>query len=120
MCHCKRRALYLESARVATRLEKPQSEPPAVARHGPVGTYLIAVFDVERNLRKSSPRSGALARRMHVELNEGGSAVGHHRVARIMRDNDLKARQKTRFKKTTDSDHEGTIAIKEQVTTAFH
>jgi putative transposase len=42
---------------------------------------------------------------MHVELNEDGVAVGRHRVARIMRDNDLKARQKTRFKKTTDSDH---------------
>ena len=31
--------------------------------------------------------------RMHVELNEDGLAVGRHRVARIMRDNDLKARQ---------------------------
>jgi transposase InsO family protein len=49
--------------------------------------------------------------RMHVELNEDGLAVGRHRVARIMRDNDLKARQKTRFKKTTDSDHGGPIAI---------
>jgi putative transposase len=49
--------------------------------------------------------------RMHVELNEDGLAVGRHRVARIMRDNDLKARQKTRFKKTTDSDHGGPVAI---------
>ena len=49
--------------------------------------------------------------RMHVELNEDGVPVGRHRVARIMRDNDLKARQKTRFKKTTDSDHGGPIAI---------
>ena len=49
--------------------------------------------------------------RMHVELNEEGLAVGRHRVARIMRDNDLKARQKTRFKKTTDSDHGGPVAI---------
>jgi putative transposase len=49
--------------------------------------------------------------RMHVELNEDGLAVGRHRVARIMRENDLKARQKTRFKKTTDSDHGGPIAI---------
>jgi putative transposase len=48
---------------------------------------------------------------MHVELNEDGVAVGRHRVARIMRDNDLKARQKTRFKKTTDSDHGGPVAI---------
>jgi len=49
--------------------------------------------------------------RMHVELNEDGVPVGRHRVARIMRDNDLKARQKTRFKKTTDSDHGGPVAI---------
>lgn len=48
---------------------------------------------------------------MHVELNEAGLAVGRHRVARIMHDNDLKARQKTRFKKTTDSDHGGPVAV---------
>ena len=49
--------------------------------------------------------------RMHVELNEDGLVVGRHRVARIMRENELKARQKTRFKKTTDSNHGGPIAI---------
>lgn len=48
--------------------------------------------------------------RMHVELNEDGLVVGKHRVARLMRDNGLKARQKTRFKKTTDSDHAGPVA----------
>jgi putative transposase len=48
--------------------------------------------------------------RMHVELKEDGLVVGKHRVARLMRDNGLKARQKTRFKKTTDSDHAGPIA----------
>lgn len=48
--------------------------------------------------------------RMHAELKEEGLAVGRHRVARIMRDNQLKARQKTRFKKTTDSGHGGPVA----------
>ena len=48
--------------------------------------------------------------RMHVELNENGVVVGRHRVARLMSENGLKARQKTRFKKTTDSDHGGPIA----------
>ena len=48
--------------------------------------------------------------RMHVELKEEGVAVGLHRVARIMQENGLKARQKTRFKKTTDSDHGGPVA----------
>ena len=48
--------------------------------------------------------------RMHVELREEGIEVGLHRVARIMQENGLKARQKTRFKKTTDSDHGGLVA----------
>ena len=48
--------------------------------------------------------------RMHAELKEGGLAMGLHRVARLMSENGLKARQKTRFKKTTDSDHGGPVA----------
>jgi len=48
--------------------------------------------------------------RMHVELRENGVAVGRHRVARLMRENGLKALQKRRFKKTTDSAHGGPVA----------
>ena len=48
--------------------------------------------------------------RMHAELKESGLAIGRHRVARLMSENGLKARQKTRFKKTTDSDHDGPVA----------
>ena len=48
--------------------------------------------------------------RMHVELNEAGIHVGRHRTARLMRANALKARQKTRFKRTTDSNHGEPIA----------
>jgi len=48
--------------------------------------------------------------RMHVELQEDGLAIGRHRVARLMRENSLKALQKRRFKKTTDSDHGGPVA----------
>jgi transposase InsO family protein len=48
--------------------------------------------------------------RMTAELREAGVAVGRHRVARLMRDNGLKAFQKRRFKKTTDSRHKGPIA----------
>ncbi len=48
--------------------------------------------------------------RMHAELKESGLAVGLHRVARLMSENGMKARQKTRFKKTTDSDHGGPVA----------
>ena len=48
--------------------------------------------------------------RMHVELCEDGVPVGRHRVARLMRDNNLKALQKRRYKQTTDSDHGGLVA----------
>ena len=48
--------------------------------------------------------------RMHAELTGEGIEVGLHRVARIMQENGLKSRQKTRFKKTTDSDHGGPVA----------
>jgi putative transposase len=50
------------------------------------------------------------APRMHAELAEEGLAVGRHRVARLMRDNGLKALQKRRYKKTTDSHHCDPIA----------
>jgi len=49
--------------------------------------------------------------RMHAELQESGLTIGRHRVARLMSENGLKARQKTRFKRTTDSDHGGPVAI---------
>jgi putative transposase len=48
--------------------------------------------------------------RMFAELKDNGLAVGRHRVARLMSENGMKARQKTRFKKTTDSDHGGPVA----------
>ena len=47
---------------------------------------------------------------MTVELQEDGIEVGRHRVARLMRDNGLKALQKRRYKKTTDSHHGGPVA----------
>ncbi len=50
------------------------------------------------------------APRMHVELREDGLDIGRHRVARLMRDNGLKALQKRRYKKTTDSNHGGPVA----------
>lgn len=50
------------------------------------------------------------APRMHVELKEDGLDIGRHRVARLMRDNGLKALQKRRYKKTTDSCHGGPVA----------
>ena len=48
---------------------------------------------------------------MPAELREEGLIVGRHRVARLMRENGLKAHQKRRFKKTTDSHHDCPIAF---------
>ncbi len=48
--------------------------------------------------------------RMTIELQEDGLEIGRHRVALLMRENNLKALQKRRYKKTTDGDHGGPVA----------
>lgn len=48
--------------------------------------------------------------RMTRELQDNGFAVGRRRTARLMRENDLRARQKRRFKRTTDSEHSWPVA----------
>ena len=48
--------------------------------------------------------------RMHADLIEDGIIAGRHRIARPMRDNNLKARQKRRFKKTAGSGHGWPVA----------
>ena len=47
---------------------------------------------------------------MTRELQDAGLVVGRRRVARLMRDNGLQARQKRRFKQTTDSRHAWPVA----------
>lgn len=48
--------------------------------------------------------------RMTRELQDQGLAVGRRRTARLMRNNGLQARQKRRFKRTTDSEHAWPVA----------
>jgi putative transposase len=48
--------------------------------------------------------------RMTRELQDGGLNVGRRRTARLMRENGLKAWQKRRFKRTTDSHHAWPVA----------
>ncbi len=43
--------------------------------------------------------------RMTRELQDQGFDVGRRQIARLMRENAMQARQKRRFKKTTDSHH---------------
>src|SRR6266566_1034535 len=50
--------------------------------------------------------------RMTRELRDNGLTVGRRRIARLMRDNGLRARQKRRFKRTTDSHHAWPVAPK--------
>ncbi len=48
--------------------------------------------------------------RMTRELRDDGITIGRHRVARLMRENALQARQRRRFKRTTDSLHAFPVA----------
>ncbi len=48
--------------------------------------------------------------RMVHELRDNGLTIGRRRVARLMRENGLRARQKRRFKRTTDSHHAWPVA----------
>ena len=48
--------------------------------------------------------------RMTRELRDDGLKVGRRRTARLMRENGLRARQKRRFKRTTDSHHAWPVA----------
>ena len=48
--------------------------------------------------------------RMTRELQDSGLVFGRRRTARLMRENGLRGRQKRRFKRTTDSEHDWPIA----------
>lgn len=48
--------------------------------------------------------------RMTRELQDSGFAIGRRRTAQLMRENGLHARQKRRFKRTTDSHHAFPVA----------
>ncbi len=49
--------------------------------------------------------------RMHRDLVDEGHEIGRHRTARLMRENQLIARQKRRFKRTTDCDLLGARSV---------
>lgn len=63
----------------------------------------IAATYAKNKKRYGSPR-------VHRALRKKGTRVGKKRVARLMRETGLIARQKRRFKRTTDSNHASPIA----------
>lgn len=63
----------------------------------------IRAIHVEHQERYGSPR-------MRAELRDRGHEVGKHRVARLMRENGLRARPRRRFRRTTDSRHQLPVA----------
>src|SRR5215217_3693987 len=64
------------------------------------------------HIRSAFARSNATygSPRLTRELQDEGLKVGRRRTARLMRENGLKARQKRRFKRTTDSHHAFPVA----------
>ena len=69
---------------------------------------LVLLAHVRSAFRESHGTYGSP--RMTRELQDQGLPIGRRRTARLMRENGLKARQKRRFKRTTDSHHAFPIA----------
>jgi putative transposase len=69
---------------------------------------LVLLAHVRSAVQLSNGTSGSP--RMTRELQDQGLSIGRRRTARLMRENGLRARQKRRFKRTTDSLHAFPVA----------
>ena len=69
---------------------------------------LVLLAHVRSAFRLSNGTYGSP--RMTRELQDQGLSVGRRRTARLMRENGLRARQKRRFRRTTDSHHAFPVA----------
>lgn len=67
--------------------------------------YLVHIRSIFAESRESYGRP-----RMVAELQERGFQIGHHRVGRLMRDNQLTPKRTRRHKRTTDSRHDKPVA----------
>lgn len=70
-----------------------------------------AILEAIRVVRKEQPKKAVYgAPRMAKEMNDLGLPCGKNRVARIMSKNDIGAKTKKKFKRTTDSQHKNPVA----------
>jgi transposase InsO family protein len=79
-------------------------------RPPPTRAKVDAQLAVEIVATHKRSRSTYGSPRVHAELHAKGVRVSEKRVARLMRQNGLRARQKRRFRRTTDSNHAQPIA----------
>jgi transposase InsO family protein len=79
-----------------------RSPSKKLARDAALLAHVRAAFKASRR-RYGSPR-------LHAELRAGGHHVGRKRIARLMRQDGLRARQRRRFVVTTQSRHKFPIA----------
>jgi transposase InsO family protein len=94
------RALGVKRSGFYARCRRP---PSARARDEVKLVVEIKAAHEESRRRYGSPR-------VHRELKARGRRVGKNRVARLMREHNVAARKRRRFRKTTDSRHDHPIA----------
>lgn len=84
---------------------------PACQRQGQgqgQGQDMVDLAHIRTVFALSNGTYGSL--RMHRDRIDEGHQIGRHRTARLMRENGLVARQKRRFKRTTDSERAWPVA----------
>jgi transposase InsO family protein len=94
------RVLDVSSSGFYDWLERPES-PRAVENRALVAKIQAIHGDSRRTY--GSPR-------VHASLQDAGYRIGRHRVARLMRDNGIRAKTKRKFRVTTDSRHDHPVA----------
>jgi putative transposase len=87
---------------------------PGYYAHARRGPSAHATRDVELGAKIANIHAGSRKRygspRVHDALREGGERVSRKRVARIMKEQDLRGKRRRRFRVTTQSDHPFPIA----------
>ncbi len=104
--------LHPTQAAVGERAQKGGPEGFGLRGTGGNSQHLAPAIAVDAHTRSAFARSHETygSPRVTCELQVEGVRIGRRRAARLMRENGLKARQKRRFKRTTDSHYSFPIA----------